>query len=215
MTVAPSTVSEILRAAGIDPAPRRSGPTWRQFLHAQAAGILAVDFLHVDTVLLKRMYVLVFIEHRTRRMHLGGVTAHPTGDWTVQQARNLALTLGERFEGIRFLIRDRGSNFTASFDAVFQADGTRIMRTAVQVPRMNAICERPVGTLRRELLDRVLILGEAHLRGMLAEYQVHYDTARPSPGSPSASPAVNTTAATSPSPTLTAGRSTGDPSWAA
>ena len=128
---------------------------------AQAAGILAVDFLHVDTVLLKRLYVLVFIEHGTRRMHLGGVTANPTGDWTVQQARNLALTLGERFEDIRFLIRDRGSNFTASFDAVFQATGTRILRTAVQAPRMNAICERLVGTLRRELLDRVLILGEA------------------------------------------------------
>jgi hypothetical protein len=87
VTVAPSTVWEILRAAGIDPAPRRSGPTWRQFLTAQAAGILAVDFLHVDTALLTRMYVLVFIEHGSRRMHLGGVTAHPTGDWTVQQAR--------------------------------------------------------------------------------------------------------------------------------
>ncbi len=215
VTVAPSTVWEILRAAGIDPAPSRSGPTWRQFLHAQAAGILAVDFLHVDTVLVKRMYVLVFIEHRTRRMHLGGVTTHPTGDWTVQQARNLAHTLGERFEGIRFLIRDRGSNFTASFDAVFQADGTRIMRTAVQAPRMNAICERLAGTLRRELLDRVLILGEAHLRSMLAEYQVHYNTARPHQGIAQRVPAVNTTAATSPSPTLTAGRSTGNPSWAA
>jgi putative transposase len=110
VTVAPSTVWEILRAAGIDPAPRRAGPTWRQFLHAQAAGILAVDFLHVDTVLLKRLYVLVFIEHETRRMHLGGVTANPTGEWTVQQARNLALTLGERFGDIKFLIRDRGSN---------------------------------------------------------------------------------------------------------
>ena len=119
IAVAPSTVWEILRAAGIDPAPRRSGPAWRQFLHAEAAGILAVDFLHVDTVLLKRMYVLVFIEHGSRRMHLGGVTAHPTGDWTVQQARNLALTLGERFESIRFLVRDRGSNFPAAFDAVF------------------------------------------------------------------------------------------------
>ena len=134
--VAQSTVWEILRAAGIDPVPRRSGPTWRQFMHAQAAGILAVDFFHVDTVLLKRLYVLVFIEHGTRRMHLGGVTANPTGEWTVQQARNLALTLGEGFGDIRFLIRDRGSNFTLSFDAVFQAAGTRILRSAVQAPRM-------------------------------------------------------------------------------
>ena len=131
VTVAPSTVREILRAAGIDPAPRRADLTWRQFLHAQAAGILAVDFLHVDTVLLKRLYILVFIEPGTRRMHLGGVTANPTGEWTVQQARNLAMSFGERFEGIKFLLRDRGPNFTASFDAVFQAAGTRILRTAV------------------------------------------------------------------------------------
>ncbi len=182
VTVAPSTVWEILRAAGIDPAPRRSGPTWRQFLHAQAAGIVAVDFLYVDTVLLRRLYVLVFIEHGTRRMHLGGVTANPTGEWTVQQARNLAISLGERFQDIKFLIRDRGSNFTSSFDAVFQATGTRILRTAVQAPRMNATCERLVGTLRRELLDRMLILGERHLRSMLTEYQVHYNTARPHQG---------------------------------
>jgi hypothetical protein len=175
-------VWEILHAAGIDPAPRRSGPNWRQFLHAQAAGIVAVDFLHVDTVLLQRLYVLVFIEHGTRRMHIGGVTASPTGEWTVQQARNLAFSFGERFADVKFLIRDRGSNFTASFDAVFQATGTRILRTAVQAPRMNAICERLVGTLRRELLDRMLILGEAHLRTILAEYQVHYNTARPHQG---------------------------------
>ena len=169
VTVAPSTVWEILHAAGIDPAPRRTGPGWRQFLTAQAAGIVAVDYLHVDTVLLKRIYVLVFIEHGTRRMHIGGVTANPTGEWTVQQARNLALGLGGRFEDVKFLIRDRGSNFTASFDAVFQAVSTRILRTAVRAPRMNAICERLVGTLRRELLDRMLILGEAHLRAVLAE----------------------------------------------
>jgi putative transposase len=98
IAVAPSTVWEILHAAGIDPAPRHLGPSWRQFLHAQAAGILAVDFLHVDTVLLSRLYVLIFIEHGTRRMHLGGVTAHPTGEWTVQQARNLAFSLDQRFD---------------------------------------------------------------------------------------------------------------------
>jgi transposase InsO family protein len=182
VTVAPSTVWEILHAAGIDPAPRRSGPSWRQFLHAQAAGIVAVDFLHVDTVFLRRLYVLVFIEHGSRRMHIGGVSASPTGEWTVQQARNLALRFGERFEDVKFLIRDRGSNFTASFDAVFQAAGTRVLRTAVQAPRMNAICERLVGTMRRELLDRMLILGETHLRATLAEYQVHYNTARPHQG---------------------------------
>ncbi len=182
IAVAPSTVWKILHAGGIDPAPRRAGPTWRQFLHAQAAGILAVDFLHVDTALLKRLYILVFIEHGTRRMHLGGVTANPTGEWTVQQARNLGMSLGERFEDIRFLIRDRGSNFTRSFDAVSQATGARILRTAVQAPRMNAICERLVGTLRRELLDRVLILGEAHLRAVLAGYQAHCNTARPHQG---------------------------------
>ena len=121
-------------------------------------------------------------------MHIGGVTASPTGEWTVQQARNLALSFserfsfGERFEDIKFLVRDRGSNFTPSFDAIFQAAGTRIVRTAVQAPRTNAICERLVGTLRRELLERVLILGEAHLRTVLAEYQVHYNTARPHQG---------------------------------
>ena len=143
---------------------------------------MAVDFLHVDTVLLRRLYVLVFIEHGTRRMHLGGVTASPTGEWTVQQARKLALGLGERFEDVKFLVRDRGSNFTASFDAVFQAAGTRIVRTAVQAPRMNAICERLLGTLRREILDRVLILGERQLHSVLTEYQAHYNTARPHQG---------------------------------
>ena len=105
-----------------------------------------MDFLHADTVLMKRLYVLVFIEHGTRRMHLGGVTANPTGEWTVQQARNLATSLGERFEDIKFLLRDRGSNFTSPFDAAFQATGTRILRSAVQAPRMNATCERLRGT---------------------------------------------------------------------
>ena len=211
-TVAPSTVYEILRAAGIDPAPRRSGPTWRQFLHAQAAGILAVNFLHVDTVLLKRLYVLVFIEHGTRRMHLGGVTRHPSGQWTVQQARNLALNLDARFEYFRFLIRDRGSNFTASFDAVFQAAGTTILHTAVQAPRMNAICERLVGTLHRELLDRMLILGEVHLRAVLAEYEEHYNTARRTRESASGPPATRTTLPARHQPASTPSASAENPS---
>ena len=136
----------------------------------------------MDTVLLRRVYVLVFIEHGTRRMHLGSVTSSPTGEWTVQRSRNLALSLDERFGDMRFLIRDRGSNFTRSFDAVFEAAGTGILRCAAQAPRMNAICERLVGTLRREILNRVLILGEAHLRSVLAEYQAHYNNARPHQG---------------------------------
>jgi hypothetical protein len=136
IAVAPCTVWEIRRAAGIDPAPRRTGPAWRQFLHAQAAGILAVGFPHAGTVLLRRLYVLVFIEHGTRRMHLGAVTEHPTGEWTVQQARNLAMSLGEGFADIKFLIRGHGPNFTPSSGAVFQAAGATILRTAVQAPRM-------------------------------------------------------------------------------
>ena len=188
IAVAPSTVWEILHAAGLDPAPRRSGPTWRQFLHAQASGILAVNFLHVDTALCKRLYVLVFIEHGTRRMHFGGVTASPTGGWTVPQARNLALSLDHRFEDIRFLLRDRGPNFTASFDAVFQATGATILRTAVQAPRMNAVCERLVGTLRREVLDRTLILGEAHLRAVLTEYSDALQHGQAAPGHRTAHP---------------------------
>ena len=115
-------------------------------------------------------------------MHLGGVTPNPTGEWTVQQARNLALSLDQQFEDIRFLLRDRGSNFTASFDAVFHAAGTRILVGAIQAPRMNAICERLVGTLRREVPGRTLIHGEAHLRAVLTEYQTHYNTARPHQG---------------------------------
>jgi putative transposase len=182
VSVAPSTIWEILHAAGIDPAPRQAAPTWRQFLTAQATGILAVDFLHVDTVFLKRLYVLVFIEHGSRQMHLGGITAHPTGEWTTQQARNLAMALDRRFEEFRFLIRDRGSDFCRSLDAVFEAAGATIVRTAVQAPRMNATCERLAETMRRELLDQILILGQAHLRDVLADYQAHYNTARPHQG---------------------------------
>ena len=163
--IAASTVWQILHDAGIDPAPRRTGPTWKQFLTAQARGILAVDFVHVDTVLLRRVYALIVIEHGTRRAHLAGITAHPDGAWTTQAARNFLMDLGQRAASVKFLIRDRAGQFTSSFDAVFTAEGIRILASPPQAPKANAICERIIGTLRRELLDRLLIVNEQHLRG--------------------------------------------------
>ena len=177
--VAPSTDWEILNAAGIDPAPRKSGPTWRQFLSGQAHGIIACDFFTVDTITLKRLYVLIFIEHRTRRLHLAGITAHPTGTWVAQQARNLAMKLGTRMEALRFLLRDRDTKFIATFDNVFQADGIRIIKTPPQAPRANAICERVIKTLRREVLDWMLIVNEKQLSKILTEYAEHYSVHRP------------------------------------
>ena len=178
-TVAASTVWTILKAAGLDPAPRRTGPTWRQFLATQAPAILAVDFAHVDTVFLRRLYILVVIEHGTRRVHLGGITAHPTGAWVAQQARNLLMDLGDRAEQFRFLIRDRDTKFTAAFDAVFSGAGIGIIRTPVRAPRANAIAERWIGTLRRECLDHLLITGPHHLAVVLREFLEHYNTHRP------------------------------------
>ena len=177
--VAASAVWQILHDAGIDPAPRRVGPTWREFLAAQAHAIIACDFLVVETVLLKRLYALVFIEHGTRRLHLAGVTAHPAGTWTVQQARNLAMDLSGRLGTLRFLIHDRDPLFTTAFGEMFKAGGLRIITTAPRTPRMNAICERVIGTLRRELLDRILILGERHLDLVIREYSTHYNRHRP------------------------------------
>ena len=131
-----------MKDIGLDPAPRRSGPTWRQFLSAQAHGILAVDFAHVDTVFLRRLYNLVVIEHGRRRVHIAGITAHPSGAWVTQQARNLLMNLGEHADQFRFLIRDRDSKFTAAFDAVFVGADMRIIRTPIRAPRANAIAER-------------------------------------------------------------------------
>ncbi|WP_443030950.1 integrase core domain-containing protein [Streptomyces sp. CB02400] len=178
-SVAPSTVWEILRSAGVDPAPHRSGPPWRQSLTTQAHGTIAADFLHLDTVVLERLYALVFIEHGTRRLHLAGVTVHPTAQWTVQQARNLAMTLGCRMDSLRFLLWDRDAKYTDAFDAVFQADDVQILLSPPQAPRANAICERAVGTLRRELLDRILIHNEVHAQAVLAECIRHYNQHRP------------------------------------
>ena len=127
--IAASTVWAVLKKAGLDPAPRRTGPPWHQFLATQAQAILAVDFAHVDTVFLRRLYVLVVIEHGRRRVHIAGITTHPTGAWVTQQARNLLMNLGERGNRFRFLIRDRDSKFTAAFDAVFAGADIRIIRT--------------------------------------------------------------------------------------
>jgi putative transposase len=172
-------VWQILKDADVDPAPRRSGQTWRAFLETQAKTILAVDFFHVDTVFLRRLYVLFFIEHGTRRVHLAGITAHPTGEWVAQQARNLLMNLDDQAEGLKFLIRDRDTKFTAAFDAVFTAAGVRIIKAPVRAPRANAIAERWIASARRECLDRMLITGERHLRLVLGEYVGHYNGHRP------------------------------------
>ncbi|MBV8994760.1 MAG: transposase, partial [Pseudonocardiales bacterium] len=177
--LAPSTVWSILKRAGLDPAPRRDAPSWPEFLRTQAHGILATDFFCVDTVLGHRLYVLFVVEHATRRVHLLGITANPTGAWVAQQARNLLMDLGDRAAGFRFFIRDRDSKFTAIFDAVFASEAISVLRTPVQAPRANAIAERWIGTVRRELLDRMLILNQRQLETVLAEYVAHFNTHRP------------------------------------
>jgi putative transposase len=179
--VAASTVWKTLKAAGIDPARQRSGPTWRQFLAAQAHAILAIDFAHVDTIFLRRGYVLVVIEHGRRRVHLAGTTAHPTGAWVTQQARNLAMNLGDRAEQFRFLIRDRDSKASRAVHAVFAGADIRILRTPVRAPRANAIAERLIGTLRRECLGQLLVTGP-HDRSLAQHPPAH--RAPPPSGAP-------------------------------
>jgi transposase InsO family protein len=177
--IAPSTVWEILTKAGIDPASRRTGPTWAQFLRSQAEAIIATDFFTVDLLNGAQVYCLAVIEHATRRVHVLGVTDHPTAAWVTQQAQNLLMDLDDHAEKIKFLIRDRDSKFVAAFHAVFHSAGIRILRSPVRAPRANAIMERWIGSCRREILDRTLVWNQAHLRLVLAEYKDHHNRYRP------------------------------------
>jgi transposase InsO family protein len=177
--LAPSSVWAILKRHDIDPSPKRSGPTWAEFLQVQAATTLACDFFTVETVLLRRLYVLFFIELDTRWVYVAGITANPVGQWVTQQARNLSLVLAERTPLIRFLIRDRDAKFTTSFDEVFRSEGIGVIHTPVRAPRANAFAERFVGTVRRECLDRMLIFHRRQLEKVLSEFVDHYNTHRP------------------------------------
>jgi putative transposase len=163
----------VLRAHGLDPAPRPAPTTWRSLLRQQAAGIIACDFFTVDTVWLRRLHVLFFIELGSRRVHLAGVTDHPTGLWVAQQARNLLVSLGDQAEAWKFLIRDRDAKFTRVFDDVWRSTGSEVICTPVQAPNANAYAERWVGTVRRECLDQLLIVGRQQLVRVLRRYVEH------------------------------------------
>jgi putative transposase len=179
ISVSVTTVRTVMIRHHLDPAPRRDTTTWRAFLRTQAASILACDFLTVDTVFLTRLYVLFFIEVESRVVYLAGVTAHPNRAWVTQQARHLSMALAERSRHIRFLIRDRDTKFAASFDAVFAADGTRVIRTPVRAPNANAVAERWIRTLRQECLDHMLIFSRHQLDHVLRVYVTHYNEHRP------------------------------------
>jgi len=178
--LSPSTIGRLLASARLEPAPRRGAVSWRAFLRQQAAGMLACDFFTVETLALRRLYVLFFIELGSRRVHFAGCTTNPTGAWVVQQARNLSFT--GLFQRMHFLIHDRDSKFTASFDEVFRSEGVRVIHTPVRAPQANAYAERFVRTVRTECLDWLLIVGRRHLERTLRTYIQHYNRERPHRG---------------------------------
>ena len=179
-SVSASTVRRLLAAGGLEPAPRRPELSWRAFLRQQAASMIACDFFTVETISLRQLYVLFFIELGSRRVHLAGCTANPTGAWVTQQARNLSFT--GVLERMRFLVHDRDSKFTASFDHVFRSEGVTVIHTPVRAPQANAYAERFVRTVRAECLDWLLILGRRHLEQVLHCYAEHYNRERPHRG---------------------------------
>jgi transposase InsO family protein len=187
VVVSATSVRNVLRRHRLRPAPRTSGLSWSEFLRAQAAGTLACDFFHVDTVTLRRLYVLFFIDLERRKVFLAGVTAHPVGAWVTQQARNLAATLEDEGRAVRFLVRDRDAKFVGPFDEVMRTLGARVIQAPVRSPRANAFAERFVRTARSECLDWVLIRTERHLNKVLDEFVAHYNYDRTA-GSTSAPP---------------------------
>jgi transposase InsO family protein len=179
VTVSPTTVRTWLRAAGLGPASRRQGLTWREFIQTHRQSLLAVDFVTVDTIWLQRLYVLFFIEVGSRRVHLAGCTPNPSGLWVTQQARHLTWTLSARAEPVAFLIRDRDQKFTRAFDDVFRSEGIEILRTPFRAPQANGVAERFVRTLRSECLDWMLIRDAPHLEQVLRVFLAHYNGHRP------------------------------------
>ena len=186
LRVAATTVKKVLARAGLDPAPRRDGPSWSEFLKSQADGILACDFFCIETVFLRTLYVLFFIEVGTRRLRVTSSTRNPDGAFCTQQARNLFMA--DEAPSMRFLIRDRDSKYIRSFDEVFASEGVRVIKTPVRAPKANAFAERFVRTVRRELFDLTLVHGRRHLDRILRRYAEHYNENRPHRGLELATP---------------------------